>query len=250
MRAAVSAEAIKLYRAPVGRAGSALLGLGIPVLCCAMSMAARSSDPQVLAKLGPAAEHTWAGLLAGAAQITGAGGLLGFGVVLSWMFGREFVDGTITGLFALPVSRRSIAAAKLLVFLMWSVVVSAVIVVALVAGGLTLGLGFPPAAALAGLARQFVLGVLTAVVATPVAWAATVGRSLLVGIVCAIGLVIAAQVAVIAGAGGWFSVAAPALWAMSGGDGVSVAQLALLVPLLGAAASLTLVSWARLQLTR
>ena len=27
--------------------------------------------------------------------------LLGFGVVLSWMFAREFTDGTITGLFAL-----------------------------------------------------------------------------------------------------------------------------------------------------
>ena len=34
--------------------------------------------------------------------MTSAGGLLGFGVVLAWIFAREFADGTITGLFGLP----------------------------------------------------------------------------------------------------------------------------------------------------
>ena len=65
-----------------------------------------TTDPQLLAKLGPVADGDWHGFLLGAAQITGAGGLGGFAVVLAWMFGREFGDGTIAGLFALPVRRR------------------------------------------------------------------------------------------------------------------------------------------------
>ena len=37
--------------------------------------------------------------------------------VITFMVGREFSDGTITGLFALPVDRASIALAKTAVFL-------------------------------------------------------------------------------------------------------------------------------------
>ena len=124
MRPAMWAEAVKLSRSTVGRVGSAAVLVGIAVLSGAMLLAAASGDPQLLAKLGPAATRDWAGFLLAAAQITSAGGLLGFGVVLSWIFGREFGDGTITGLFALPVRRSTIALAKLLVYAIWAVTVS------------------------------------------------------------------------------------------------------------------------------
>ena len=69
-------------------------------------MAAAGGNPAMAAKLGPAAaQGGWTGLLATVSQITAAGGLLAFGVVLSWLVGVEFADGTITALFALPVSR-------------------------------------------------------------------------------------------------------------------------------------------------
>ncbi|MEE3849343.1 ABC transporter permease [Gordonia sp. LSe1-13] len=240
MREAVRVETIKFGRAPVGRAGTALVGVGIALLSCAMPLAASGGDPQVLAKIGEAGERSWDGVLAGAAQITGAGGLLGFGVVLGWMFGREFADGTITGLFALPVSRPAIATAKLFVYLGWAVITSGIIVVTLVLGGLALGLGVPPGETAPALGRQFALGVLSACCALPVAWAATVGRSILIGVVGAIGLVIAAQVATIAGAGGWFPIAAPTLWAMSDGADVTPGQLMLLAPPAIVAAAATL----------
>ncbi|GAB88744.1 ABC transporter permease [Gordonia rhizosphera] len=247
---AISTETTKFRHATVGRTGTALLGIGIALLAAVMPLAAQSGDPRMLDKLGEAGERSWDGLLSGAAQITGAGGLLGFGVVLGWMFGREFVDGTITGLFGLPVSRAQIAAAKLIVYLAWAVLVSALIVGALIVGGLALGLGLPPTDTAGGLARQFALGVMTALVALPVAWVATVGRSVLIGVVGAIGLVIAAQVATIGGAGGWFTVAAPALWALSEGDDVSGLQLALLAPLLILVVGVTLHAWRTLQLNR
>ena len=105
MRPAVWAETVKLIGSTVGRVGSIAVVVGIAVLTGAMLLAAASGIRSSLAKLGPAATGDWSGFLLAAAQITSAGGMLGFGVVLAWMFGREFGDGTITGLFALPVRR-------------------------------------------------------------------------------------------------------------------------------------------------
>ena len=124
MRPAVWAETVKLAGSTVGRVGSIAIVVGISLLSGAMLLAAASGDPQLVAKLGTAATHDWTGFLLAAAQITGAGGLLGFGVVLSWMFGREFGDGTITGLFALPVRRSTIALAKLLIYAVWAIAIS------------------------------------------------------------------------------------------------------------------------------
>ena len=141
MRPAVWAETVKLAGSTVGRVGSIAIVVGISLLSGAMLLAAASGDPQLVAKLGPAATHDWTGFLLAAAQITGAGGLLGFGVVLSWMFGREFGDGTITGLFALPVRRSTIALAKLLIYTVWAIAISLSLAALLVIVGLVAGLG-------------------------------------------------------------------------------------------------------------
>ena len=122
-----------------------------------MLLAAASGDPQLVAKLGPAATHDWTGFLLAAAQITGAGGLLGFGVVLSWMFGREFGDGTITGLFALPVRRSTIALAKLLIYTVWAIAISLSLAALLVIVGLVAGLGPLTAETWSAVARQIAL---------------------------------------------------------------------------------------------
>ncbi len=248
MKPALIAEFVKFSHSLVGRVASALLALGIALLSGSMILAAKGSDPRMIAKLGDAADPSWTGLLGGATQITSAGALLGFGVVLGWMFGREFAEGTITGLFALPVSRATISAAKLGIYFIWATLTSAGVVCALLGVGLALGFGGPDAGVLAGLWRQFVLGVLTAVIATPVAWVTTVTRSVLMGVVAAIGLVIAAQVAVIGGVGAWSGVATPALWALS--RDVGATHLVAVLPIAVAAVALTTWSWARLQLDR
>ena len=250
MTVALRVEALKLARSTVGIIGSAAIVLGIGVLCAVMMAALGSGDPQLAAKLGPEASRDWHGLLGAAAQITGAGGLLGFGVVAAWLFGREFADGTVTGLFALPVGRGTIAAAKLGVYLAWAAAVSAALTALVLVLGVGLGFGAPDAATWAGLARQQALGVLSAAVAVPTAWAATVTRSLLGGVSVAIALVIVAQVGVLAGAGGWLPLAAPALWAISGGAAVSPAQLGLAVAFSAGAAGAATWAWHRLELDR
>ncbi|WP_394768452.1 ABC transporter permease [Lacisediminihabitans sp.] len=244
------AEVVKLAASTVGRVGSIAIVVGISVVSGSMLLAAHSTDPQLLAKLGPVATGDWHGFLLGAAQITGAGGLGGFAVVLAWMFGREFGDGTITGLFALPVRRSSIALAKLVVYGAWAVAMSVLLGLVLILVGTIAGLGALSDDDWATLARQVALGVMSVAITLPVAWAATLSRSVLGGVSVAIALVIVAQVSVLAGLGGWMPLAAPALWAVSGGSEVTPTQLLLLVPFAGAAVLATALAWRRMQLDR
>lgn len=251
MRAAIWAELVKLAGSTVGRVGSVAIVAGISIISSSLLLAvATTHDPQLLAKLGPVATGDWKGFLLGAVQITGAGGLGGFAVVLAWMFGREFGDGTITGLFALPVRRTTIAFAKLVVYLIWVAAMSVLLAIVLALVGLIVGLGPIDADTWTMLARQSALGVMSAAITVPVAWAATLTRSVLGGVSVAIGLVVVAQVSVLAGLGGWMPLAAPALWALSQGQSVTPGQLALVIPFGAIFVVLTALSWRRMQLDR
>ncbi|MDR0591757.1 MAG: ABC transporter permease [Bifidobacteriaceae bacterium] len=250
MNAAIRVEALKLVRSPVGTIGTLALVVGTLALLGGITAALASGNPELTAKAGSAATLDWNGLLANAAQITAVGALLGFGVVLSWMFGREFTDGTITGLFALPVSRHQIALAKLAVYVVWAIAVSIVLTLGFLALGLVLGYYIPTADTWAGIAIQGTLGMLTAAIAVPAALIATLARSVLAAIGSVIALVVLAQVGVLTGAGGWMPLAAPALWAISDGANVSPAQLALAIAVGVVFSILTAAGWARLQLDR
>ena len=138
MIAAVRVEALKLVRSLVGMIAALALVLGTVALLSGITFGVAGGNPELIAQAGPAAELNWDGLLTGAAQITAIACILGFGIVLAWMFGREFTDGTITGLFALPVGRSRIALAKLIVYTVWAFVVGT----AMALGVLLLGVLF------------------------------------------------------------------------------------------------------------
>ncbi|WP_136707396.1 ABC transporter permease [Agromyces sp. H66] len=250
LRAAIAVEARKAAASRVMASVTALLVLGVGALSLGMLLAAASGDEQVLAKLGPlAGVGGWAGLIGVVLQITAAGGLLAFGVALSWLFGREFADGTVAALFALPVSRPAIAMAKLVVYLAWAIGVAVVLTGIVAVLGFAMGYGVTDAAGVATLLRIPVLVVLTALIAVPAAWAATIGRGLLPGIAATVGIVVVAQVFAIADAGAWVPIVAPALWAIAP---ASVPAAALLtvpsVPIVFG--GLCALAWARLQLDR
>ncbi len=244
-------EFAKLAHSTVVRVTTVLVVLGISLICAAMLLAVHTDDPQLAAKLGPLIDPGgWAGYITVAIQVTGAAGFVGYGVVLSWLFSREFADGTITGLFAIPVSRPTIATAKLVVYLAWGLITAAALLLALIALGFISGLGTVPADVVPSMARQFGLSVFTIVLATPAAWAATLGRSVLAGIGTTIVILVLSQVSVIAGSGGWFPFAAPALWAINTDIAVTPVQLALVAPVVTLAVALTLHAWHHLQLDR
>ena len=250
LRAAITVEARKARSAHVMLWTTVLFVVGIGVLAIGILAAVASGEEQVIAKLGPlAGVGGWAGLVGIVVQITAAGGLAAFGVALSWMFGREFADGTVAALFAMPVPRATIALGKLIVYAIWAVVVAVLLTIVVAGVGLVLGYGVTDAAGFGELARLPLLVVLTGLIAVPAAWAATLGRGLLPGIATTIGIIVVAQVLAIADVGTWVPIVAPALWAISP-DTVPAAALLTVpaVPLVFGA--LCALAWSRLQLDR
>ncbi len=247
---AIAVEARKARSSIVLRATAGLIVVGVCGLATMVILAGRSGNQELIAKLGPnAATADWPALLGTGVQITAAGGLLGFGVGVSWLFGREFADGTVAALFGLPVGRSRIAMAKLVIYAAWAAGVSVLLTLGLLVTGLAAGLGPPDAGTVAGLARQLALGLLTAVIAVPAGWAASWGRGLLPGIAVTIGLLVVAQVSVLGGFASWLPIVAPAFWAMQPDARAALALLTVpLVPLVFGAATLSI--WRRLQLDR
>jgi ABC-2 type transport system permease protein len=69
----------------------------------------------------------WRTYLGFSAQIIAAGGFFLFTFAISWVFGREFVDGTLKDMLAVPVPRMTILLAKFIVVAAWSAVLTVVI---------------------------------------------------------------------------------------------------------------------------
>jgi ABC-2 type transport system permease protein len=72
-------------------------------------------DPEMAQRMGfistkaqIAGTADWPSYLGLLAQAVAIGGLIIFGFVSSWVFGREYADRTIKDLLALPISRTSI----------------------------------------------------------------------------------------------------------------------------------------------
>lgn len=250
LRIALAAELRKAVASRVFRSVTLLLIAGIAVLAGGLLFAAHTGNEEIIAKLGALADVTgWPLLTNIVMQVTSAGGLVAFGIALSWTFGREFLDGTITSLFAIPVRRSTTAAAKLIIYLGWSILTAATLTLTVGLLGLVVGYGWPDVAAGRLLAQLFVLTLFTALLAIPAAWATTLGRGLLPGIATTIGIVVIAQVGVVAGIGAWMPLAAPAIWAMNLAPVNSVQLLlSLIIPALCWLA--TTRAWSRLQLDR
>ena len=115
--------------------------------------------------------------------------------------------------------------------------------------GFAMGLGATDAAGLGELARVPVLTALTALIAVPAAWAATIGRGLLPGIGVTVVIMVVAQILAVSGVGTWLPIVAPALWAIEPGSVPAAALLTVpSVPLVFGA--LCALAWRRLQLDR
>lgn len=250
LRTAMHVELRKALASRVLRTTTVLLVAGIATLAGTLVAAARAGNEQITAQLGSLAGQTgWDLLGSTTAQITAAGSLLAFGVALSWTFGREFADGTITSLFGLPVSRSTIALAKLLVHVLWVTLVAAGLTALVLAAGLALGLGAVDGSVLDQLVRQFTLTFLTGLIAIPATWAATLGRGLLPGIATTLAILITAQVSVIVSPdlASWLPFSAPALWALQS-ETVHGWQLATVAIIPIAFGMLTTIASRRLQL--
>ena len=221
MRTALAVEWLKLRRSTVVKVATAILVLLLPLLAAGfMAAYIGGGDSLLAAKVSTLVhEATWTAYLDLMAQLLSVGALLAVGVVVCWVFGREFSDGTIGSLYALPISRSQIAWAKSLLVLGWGLATS--VLGALVALPLGLAVGLDPPGGVGEIVRSaalpVVIAVLTTLLALPLALVASAGRGYLAGIGALLGIVMATQIVTLVGAGGWFPWAAPSLWAGMGG---------------------------------
>jgi ABC-2 type transport system permease protein len=190
----------------------------------------------------------WPGYLALLAQIVAVGGLLIFGLILTWTFGREFSDHTIADLLALPTARTAIVAAKLAVTAAWCLLLSLqVYALGLVIGaGLRLP-GWSTTVAMQGLGRLLA----TAAMAILLAWTFALVASLARGYLPAVGAMFlaafAAQIVAALGYGRFFPWSVPSLYSgVAGQEQETVGPLGIaLVILVGALTALGTAWWWR-----
>ena len=243
----IGLEARKLGRATVVRvATAAALVLVMATTAGGYAAAMHAGDTDLGRKAASMVTSPgWGGYTALGATSMSATILLAVGVVMSWSTGREFTDGTIVGLFAIPPALRTIATAKMLVTLSWAVLLGAGEAVLLMTAGLLLGLGV--AGATGCFATLLLVSVVLSAGVLPVMWAATRWRGYLAGIGLTLAILVVTNLAAGFGLGTYTPWSIPVAWTMNHDD---VSTLLLVVPVMTAAigAWVTLRSWDRLQL--
>ncbi|MEZ4685313.1 MAG: ABC transporter permease [Bacteroidia bacterium] len=151
-------------------------------------------------------------------QAIGVGGVMVFGFVASWIFGREYSDGTAKDLLALPTSRTQILNAKFMIYLIWCLmlVCSNLLVGGLI--GLALQLSGPVFPMLGQLLSDyFITTILTILIGTPVAFFATWGKGYLPPLGAVALTLVLAQILAALGLGAWFPWSIPGLYSGAGG---------------------------------
>ena len=205
-------------RMPVWTAlGSLFMPLGIAFLIFV------SKNPEISHKLGLISAKAnliaysatdWPTYLGFSGLIIAAGGFFLFVLAVSWVFGREFADGTLKDMLAVPVQRSSILLAKFIVVAIWSAALTIVILmVGLVVGAIIKLPGGSMSVIFQGSALVLITGCLVIAVVLPFALFASVGRGYLLPMGVAVLTVMMTNVVAIVGWGEYFPWAVPGLYA-------------------------------------
>jgi ABC-2 type transport system permease protein len=148
------------------------------------------------------------------AEIAGAGGFFFFVLAVSWVFGREFADGTLKDMLAVPVPRSSILLAKFAVVAAWSAVMTTVAVIfGLVMGAMIRLPGGSLSVILHGSIVATITACLVIAVVLPFALFASVGRGYLLPMGVAVLTLIMANLMMVVGWAEYFPWAIPILYA-------------------------------------
>jgi len=187
----------------------------------------------------------WPAYLNMLAQIIAVGGILVFGFVTSWVFGREYADRTIKDLLTLPTHRMIIVLAKFLAVMLTNLLLSIYVILLGVSIGFFIQL--PQWSWEMVWDKGFILlaaTFLTLALSTPPAFLACCGRGYLAPIGFILFMVVLAQVIAAAGYGAFFPWAVPAIFSgMAGTETALGAGSFFLVFLTGFIGLAATVSW-------
>ncbi len=198
--------------------GSLLMPLGIAFLIFISKNPALSQKLGLIgakANLTAYAATNWATYLGLFAMLMAAGGFFLFCLITSWVFGREFADGTLKDLLAVPIQRFSILLAKFIVADVWSIALTVIILIIGLVTGMTLNLQGPTQTILQGSTVMVLTAFLTIIVVMPFALFASAGRGYLLPMGMAILTLMMANLVVILGWGEYFPWAVPGLYAQA-----------------------------------
>jgi ABC-2 type transport system permease protein len=188
---------------------------------------------------------TYFGFLAQAAAV---GGTMVFGLIIIWVFGREFSDHTVKDLLALPTSRTTVVAAKFLLTAVWCLLLAGYTYLLGLIIGSALGLpGWSARTAVHGLAVLLSTTAMTVLLVTPFALAASAGRGYLAAIAVMFATFFSTQIITLLGYGHYFPWSVPALFAgVAGTDQPAPGPPSyLLVIAVGAAGVMATAAWWR-----
>jgi ABC-2 type transport system permease protein len=179
----------------------------------------------VSAKAQLAGAADWPSYLGLLAQAISLGGLMIFGFIASWVFGREYSDRTIKDLLALPTTRNTIVISKFIVILLWCLFLSLVVCLLGYFVGVFVDIpGGTTEVISQGFSLFLACSVLTMLLSTPVALFACIGRGYLSPLGFVIFTLVLAQIAAATGYGQLFPWSIPALASGAGGSGTAALE--------------------------
>jgi len=122
----------------------------------------------------------WPAYIGLLAQVISALGLIGFGFLASWIFGREYSDRTVKDLLALPLPRSYIVISKFIVMAVWGMLLSLILLTAALVIGWLVGLtGGSNDIIINGVYAFIITALMTLLLTSPVAFFASYGRGYL-----------------------------------------------------------------------
>lgn len=151
-------------------------------------------------------------------QSVGVGGVLVFGFVASWLFGREYSEGTAKDLLSLPTSRTKILNAKFLVYINWCLaLVVSNLLIGLIIGAILHLPATNETVFISLLTDYFVTTFLTILIGVPIAFFALLGKGYLAPLGFVALTLVLAQVIAAIGYGAYFPWSIPGLYSGAGG---------------------------------
>ncbi len=164
-------------------------------------------------------EADWPSYFAILAQALAIGGLVGFGFIASWLFGREFSDDTAKDLLALPVSRSTIVLAKFIVMFLWTMLLFLTVMgIGLISGAIIGIEGWSRQLFYQAFKRLAACSLLVMAGSTPVAFFASYGQGYLMPMGYVVFTVVFSQIAAVLGHGAYIPWAVPALYSGAAGE--------------------------------
>jgi len=163
-------------------------------------------------------------------------GLIGFGFITSWVFGREYTDHTIKDILALPSPRSSFVISKLIVIMVWGIMLTLVFFGAGLLFGVIAGLpGWSGEMIGQILYKLTMVSLLSILLCTPIAFFASCSNGFLLPVGIVILTMLMANFTGLLGVGPYFPWSIPAMFCVPAGTPIGVTAASYLI-LLGTSA--------------